>query len=132
MRWLDGITDSMDISLSKPREMVKDMDCSTWACKELDTTQQLNNKEIESVSKNLPMKESPDQMLHSWILIKHFKIITSILLKLFQKIKKLETFPNSLSNKTRCPLSALLISIVLKLLPPSAIIDKKNKTPGSK
>ena len=24
MRWLDGVTDSMNVNLSKPREMVKD------------------------------------------------------------------------------------------------------------
>ena len=45
MGWLDGITDSMDMSLSKLQEMVKDRGltcCSPWAHKESDTTDQLN------------------------------------------------------------------------------------------
>ena len=44
MRWLDGITDSMDVSLSKLWEMVKDRETSVlpWGPKELDKTWQLN------------------------------------------------------------------------------------------
>ena len=41
MRWLDSITNSVDMSLGKPWEIVRERSlayCSPWGCKELDAT----------------------------------------------------------------------------------------------
>ena len=75
MRWLNGITDSMDVSLSKLWELVMDKGglacCSPRGCKELDTTERLNWTELitESryVSRFLPLS-CPSLLLSFWLL----------------------------------------------------------------
>ena len=47
MRWLDGITDTMDMGLGGLQELVMDREawrvvCGSWGHKEVDMTEQLN------------------------------------------------------------------------------------------
>ena len=41
MRWLDGITDSVDMGLGRLQELVMDS-CGSWGHKESDTAERLN------------------------------------------------------------------------------------------
>ena len=54
MRWLDGITDSMDMSLSELRECVTDREalacCSPWGRKESNMSEWLNQTELSYVT----------------------------------------------------------------------------------
>ena len=54
MRWLDGVTDTMDMSLSRLRELILDREslvcCSPWGHKESDMAERLNWTELNSAN----------------------------------------------------------------------------------
>ena len=71
MRWLDGITDSTDMSLSKLQELVQGSlaYCSPWDCKESDMTKRLNCSELKRMQmrgKLLGKTTCNNNVLKSW------------------------------------------------------------------
>ena len=63
MRWLEGITDSMDMSLSKFKRWwtTGKPCCSPWGCKESNMTEQLNNNIFFSKSYNGGFENLPNR-----------------------------------------------------------------------
>ena len=71
MRWLDGVTDSMDVSVSELG--VGDGQgslayCDAWGCKELDATERLNWTELKMTKRVTQKKQKSGSSELSMIL----------------------------------------------------------------
>ena len=70
-RWLDSIIYSVDMSLSKLQEMVKDREVwHPWCCKELDSAERLNNK--SGKGGDAETREEQSRNKQPWGLSPHF------------------------------------------------------------
>ena len=102
MRWLDGITDSMDMSLSKLQELVYGQGglacCDSWGHKESDTTEWLNWTELNWIAIQLLTLVTEDE--------KVFTVVDN-----FYKTKMNCDFTNQLGNK-----NSFRVSVVVKWL----------------
>ena len=57
MKWSDGITNSVDMSLSKLQEIVRDSELwYVWCCKESDLTEQVKNNDKNSISNEVSQR----------------------------------------------------------------------------
>ena len=71
MRWLDGITNSIDMSLSKLRESERQGSlacCSPWGHKESDATERQQRRDIKLIRHRLSQRPELIQKPPSWAL----------------------------------------------------------------
>ena len=125
---MDGITDSMDMSLSKLQETVKDREawcaCSPWDRKESDMTERLNN--------NTVMKEIKDNtsrwkgILCSWIGRINIVKITY----LPKSIYRFNAIPIKIPRAFFTVIEQIILKSVWKHKRPQTIVRKKTRARG--
>jgi len=97
IRWLDDITDSMNMNLRKLQEMVEDKRawfCSPWDHKESDMTEQLNDDKEELGLKLLLEMENVTTTFVNYLEV--YKIKNTLIIR--SKISSLRTLPKRNEN----------------------------------